>query len=610
MIIKKLEVKGSGKETASVEFKAGLNVIAGASDTGKSYITKCFQFIFGSEQPPKQIEQSKGYTHLEVTIELNDGKQVLLTRELAEKSDVTLTELNDDNLVIVLKPSHRGSPNLSSYFLDQLGLDNKTLVMGLESMRPSSLTLRIFEKILLADEERIISESSPFGKGQNTEKTLETSFIKTLLTGEDDSSILECRDERKSKEKIGRKIESLQEFLDRFFPEDEHGNNTFEQLDAALEKLESAYEEAERELNDIVQANNDIVKERNSAKQRVVSIYEKMADDKALYQRFGMLKNKYLSDRERLEANSEAVVYMEHQRLASCPLCGSEIIEQDDVDMDVDVIVQANVAEIRKIDIHLNDLNSTQESVKSAIDENRKKLEEMEGDVERLDELLAQNIVGKLNENRAVLKQLDLARSKFRKERDQEKKRQEIFEEIGRLQVEYDEISGSYEFPGFSKQAAELGNEISEILKRWDFPNGDKAVFDIVARDIVINGKPRSHYGKGYRAICFSSILLGLMEYLYPKGRHPGFVILDSPLTTYKKQDEIKEASNNEVVIANNLIYAFYRDLCDYYSGKQVIVLDNQEPDEDLCQFMNYIHFSGNDSVGRYGFFPLLQSST
>ena len=510
MIIKKLEVKGSGKETATVEFESGLNVIAGASDTGKSYITKCFQFIFGSEQPPKQIEQAKGYTHLEVIIELNDGNKVLLSRELAEKTDVTLTELDNDNLVTVLKPNHKGNPNLSSYFLDQLELDNKTLVMGLEGMRPSSLTLRVFEKILLVDEERVISENSPFGTGQNNGKTLETSFIKTLLTGEDDSSILGLRDEKDSKEKIGRKIENLQDFLDKFFPREEDIGNTLEQLDIALEQLEEAYEEAERELNELVQANNSIVKERNSAKQKVISIYEKIADDKALYQRFGMLEQKYLSDRERLEANSEAVVYMEHQRLANCPLCGSEIVEQDDVD--IDAIIQANTAEIQKIDAHLNDLSSTQESVQSTLDVNMKKLEDMEDEVERLDSALAQNIASKLSENRAVLKQLDLARSKFRKERDEEKKRQEIFEEIGNLKVEHDKISDSYEFPDFSKQTIELGNEISEILKRWDFPNGDKTVFDIVARDILVDGKPRSHYGKGYRAICFSSIFSCSLE--------------------------------------------------------------------------------------------------
>lgn len=608
MLIKKLEVKGSGKETATIEFEAGLNVIAGASDTGKSYITKCFQFIFGAEQPPKQIDQSKGYTHLEVTIELNDGKRVLLSRALSEKADVTLTELDNDGTVTVLKPNHKGTPNLSSYFLNQMGLDNKTLVVGLESMRSSSLTLRIFEKILLVDEERIISESSPFGKGQNTERTLETSFIKTILTGEDDSSILECRDERDSKEKMGRKIDSLREFLDKFFPQEKDSDDTLKQLDAALDHLEAAYEEAERELNELVDANSNILRERNVAKKDVMSLYEEITDDEVLYQRFGMLEKKYLSDKERLEANSEAVVYLEHQRLASCPLCGGDIFEESD--LDVDAIMQANSAEIKKIEAHLNDLNSTQKSVRSSIEASVKKLEDAEAKVISLDEFLSQNIASKLKENREVLAQLDQARSKYRKERDQEKKRQEIFEEIGKLQVEYDKTSDSYQFPDFSTQTIELGKEISKILTRWDFPGGDKVVFDIATRDIEINGKPRSHYGKGYRAICFSSILLGLMEYLQPKNRHPGFVILDSPLTTYKKQDESQETGNDEVFLANNLIYAFYRDLCDYYSDKQIIVLDNQEPDPDLRESMKYIHFSGNNSVGRYGFFPVASSET
>jgi hypothetical protein len=184
-------------------------------------------------------------------------------------------------------------------------------------------------------------------------------------------------------------------------------------------------------------------------------------------------------------------------------------------------------------------------------------------------------------------------------------KRQEVFKEIGRLQAEYDDIRDTYQIDDFSKDANELSKKIAEILVRWDFPNGNKASFDLGSRDIVIDGKPRSHFGKGYRAICFSAIVLGLMEFLYPKGRHPGFIILDSPLTTYKKQDESLITDNVEICLTNNLIYAFYRDLCDFYKDKQIIVLDNQEPYEDLYPCMNYIHFSGNEDVGRYGFFPL-----
>ena len=52
------------------------------------------------------------------------------------------------------------------------------------------------------------------------------------------------------------------------------------------------------------------------------------------------------------------------------------------------------------------------------------------------------------------------------------------------------------------------------------------------------------------------------------------------------------------------MVYAFYRDLCDSDKDRQVIIFDNQEPDNDLKQLMKYEHFSKNHNVGRYGFFP------
>ncbi len=131
MIIKKLEVKGAKKESASIELDTGLNVIAGASDTGKSYITKCFQFIFGTETPPKQIDEAKGYTHLEVTFETEDGGSFILSRELKERAEVVCTEIDKDNTVTVLKPNHKGKPNLSEFFLSKIDLNNKVLAKGL-----------------------------------------------------------------------------------------------------------------------------------------------------------------------------------------------------------------------------------------------------------------------------------------------------------------------------------------------------------------------------------------------------------------------------------------------------------------------------------------------
>lgn len=99
--------------------------------------------------------------------------------------------------------------------------------------------------------------------------------------------------------------------------------------------------------------------------------------------------------------------------------------------------------------------------------------------------------------------------------------------------------------------------------------------------------------------------VIGLMAKLCEAGRHPGFIVLDSPLTTYKKADKKIEEETLEEQISADLIYAFYNDLCESYADRQIIIFDNQEPDECLIGKMNYTHFSKNKSVGRYGFLPV-----
>ena len=601
MIVKKLEVKGKGKEAASLFFEPGLNVIAGASDTGKSYVTKCFQFILGAELPPKSIEQAKGYTQLEVTFEQENGSMFLLSRELKEKSDLICIELNGDGLSKTLKPSHTGQSNLSSFFLKKFNLDNKVLVKGTAAMNHAALTLRILEKVFLVDEGRIISESSPIGKGQHTEKTLELSLLKTLLTGIDDSEVKEAKKKKESKEKIKQRINSLKEFVEQFFSQSDEINDSTE-LKKRLELLEMAYKEAELELNCLIESNNTLVEERDALIRKLTALNNRVSDDSTLIERFLSLREKYISDKERLEANSEATKYLGQYELMSCPLCGSETTQ---VPLDIETICLANAAEIKKIEIHLKDLDSTITNLTKSLTQNHEDITDIKASISEKDLLLSQKLANKVRDNKQILSDLNQVRIPFRQKLENEEKRKEIFQEIGKLQVQYDVIEDEYEILDFSNELNSLEKIISQILKRWDFPNGENTSFDIDTRDLVIGTKPRSHFGKGYRAICFSALIIGLMEFLVERKRHPGFVILDSPLTTYRKQDAgISEIEDDEVSLANNMIYAFYRDLCDFYSDKQVIVLDNQEPDEDLIQRMNYTHFSGNEEIGRYGFFP------
>lgn len=62
LYIKKLIVSGGGKEPSVLEFDEGLNIICGPSNTGKSYILECIDYLFGSDKI--RFDRSTGYNIL------------------------------------------------------------------------------------------------------------------------------------------------------------------------------------------------------------------------------------------------------------------------------------------------------------------------------------------------------------------------------------------------------------------------------------------------------------------------------------------------------------------------------------------------------------------
>ena len=473
-------------------------------------------------------------------------------------------------------------------------------------MNHATLTLRVLERLFLVDEERIISENSPLGTGQNTEHTLELSLFKTLLTGEDDSEIKNLKRRKKSKESIRQKINNLEEFLERFFVDIEQDPDQLDSLKKILESLEGSYNRADLELNATIESNNSLIRKRKEFGLTHEKLQQQIIDDEVLLGRFSLLLEKYISDKERLEANSEAVVYIEQQKLMNCPTCGSGISEDEDA-IDVNLIMTSNRSEITKINNQIIDLRSTIEQIQQAYDKNKSRLSDIEANIQNIDQTLSAEIGEKLISLKEIVNEINTKKSQIKAKIENKKKRKDILTEIGKLQTERDEIVDIYKILDFSKESNEFSNAVAEILVRWSFPNATRTKFNPKDRDLIIGEKPRSHFGKGFRAICFSAFIIGLMEHLSSDGTHPGFVILDSPLTTYKKKDEdrITGDDSHEVRLSNNMINVFYKDLCNYYKKSQIIILDNQEPDKGLINIMNYIHFSGNENIGRYGFFPV-----
>jgi hypothetical protein len=60
--------------------------------------------------------------------------------------------------------------------------------------------------------------------------------------------------------------------------------------------------------------------------------------------------------------------------------------------------------------------------------------------------------------------------------------------------------------------------------------------------------------------------------------------------------------------IPENVSRAFYEALALTPDDRQIIVLENEDPPDELQSKIHYTHFSRVVGIGRYGFFPVTKS--
>jgi hypothetical protein len=146
----------------------------------------------------------------------------------------------------------------------------------------------------------------------------------------------------------------------------------------------------------------------------------------------------------------------------------------------------------------------------------------------------------------------------------------------------------------------EFSQMVERILSEWHYPNARRVFFDETVRDFQIAGKARGSTGKGLRAISHAAVTVGLLEFcLEHELPHPGFVILDSPLLAYwKPEGEEDDLSGTDIK------ERFYEYLLGFKDNAQIIVIENEHPQNSVADRSNVVVFTKNPHQGRYGFFP------
>jgi rubrerythrin len=602
---------------ASVSFEAGLNVIYGASDTGKSFLVSSIDFMLGAGIDLKDIPERVPYDRVLLGFQDYEGNEYTLERSVQGGPFNCYAGLlsgpDDDKKLFSLASKHnpKKKENVSRFILGLIGLDEKKLRTN-KSGDTRSLSFRDLAKFAIVQEEAITKEGSPIESGQVISKTSDYATFKLLLTGVDDSSVVSLAQKEQEAVKKTAKIEVVEQLLEEY--EIELQRYEFEnpdELDEQLDKLSLTIERHKDAVNLSQQQFTELSNRRKGLWDRQQELKERLDEIDKLQERFKLLEAHYMSDLERLEAIRESGSLFVYQEQVACPLCGTAPEKQPhcrSCSHDVDTVVKAAGIEISKINTLVVELEDTVLELKVEARSLQDSLKSTNTSLESVQAEIEEKVAPQLKEGRASYSDLVDKLSEIHSA-------QKLADKIENLKAqieEYEESKTGAQEPEVVGDAIpktvleDLSLILERYLKDWHFPETGRVYFDEKAHDFVVAGKPRGSRGKGLRAVTHASFSCGLLDYCETKGLpHPGFVVLDSPLVAYKEPE-----GDEDDLSGSDLKDQFYIDLASRAEDQQIILIENVEPPSTIDEAqMNLIKFTKNPHEGRYGFFPVASQS-
>ncbi|MGW8955610.1 hypothetical protein [Streptomyces sp. NPDC055709] len=595
---------GVAKPAATVEFSPGLTVIYGASETGKSYIEKSVDYMLGASEL-KPIPEDEGYSRILLGLQVDDGRVLTLSRGLA---DSTIDVYNRDlrqlttapaDATISYKHSSTSQRNISRYLLQVLGID------GLKILRNSRgevrlLNFRDLARLSVINDSRMASERSPVlttGLPQN--ETGEKSVLKLLLTGRDEPV------GPTAPGNLERKVGKGQvEILDRLI-DDNRDKLTIpanqSELRAQLARLQTSLDNATARSGQLIASRSALVRRRRELESIDSANQQRAGEVHQLLSRFALLRQQYESDIERLRMVGEAGNLLGYFQTGTCVFCGAEPQHQHPGHhlAETTQLAAAVAAETRKTTELHRDLTSTIED-----------LETQAADLSGERALHADQLMRTDSELRALDEQLEplttdtnevlAARSRLEHELA-------IHAQIEQLEEMKASLSNALPVPPPARPdgipAADISDfeqSIHQTLQAWHVPGENRVIYNPTSAEIAVDARPRGSRGQGMRSIIHAAFAVSLARRNTTRDLiHPGFVVLDSPVVTYRQPDN-READPE--LMTYDVVEHFYRDLLDNPSG-QVIIIENGTPPASITERATVYAFSADGSERR-GFFP------
>jgi len=607
---------GPQKQPATVTFGPGLNVLYGASNTGKSFVVEAIDFMMGGKPPLRDIPERVGYDLVLLGLETIGGDAFTLWRSMdgggfrlyeglhqtPPAPDVSHQHLDEQH-------SDKNDSNLSSFLLGLCGLGGKRVRKNSRN-ETNSLSFRNIARLMIVNETEITQQDSPLFDGNPIANTPNLATFKLLLTGTDDSALVAGG--KREPEELSREaqMQLLDQLLDDYRQRLKELTKSPTELSEQLEKIDASLRQHTEQVNTTEAAFQHAAGKRRELRKRLEESRERRAEVGALLERFSLLNKHYASDMERLRAIEEGGTLFSVLGAGHCPLCGAapnHHRSDAECDGNIEAVVQAARKEIDKIEVLRGELAATVSNLEREGASFDRRLPLVVHELDQISESVDRLISPKLSKLRASYSELADKRGEVREAlalyttvQDMERRRTDL-EKVA--EGETVGAAASADIP--TTVAHSFAKAVEAILTGWHFPEAGDVYFDSKTRDLVISGKSRSAFGKGLRAITHAAFTLGLLAFCRARHTpHTGFVVLDSPLLAYREPD-----GTEDDLRGTDLQEQFYSYLEGLPADTQVIVVENTNPPSAIMARDQSVMFGKNPHHGRYGLFPHIAES-
>lgn len=614
-VLRRLRVSGFGLEDAEITFGPKLTLITGRSETGKTHIVECLDFALGDGGQPKEIPERDGYDEVALELE-HDGSPYVISRRMSTPDDARIFAGPLDEwdgqagkpYPVSISGAPESSETLSGWLLEVSDFDVNAPIIKSQKGKYQRLSFRTFAPMAIVDEESIITSDSPILSAQGTEHTANRSIFGIVLTGLTPTleEVEEIRQAHQRREEAGQRLGILDPMIAEVRRAIEDNGAPRSQIEADLKRLEEELAEVSETVTKSGERARAMMGERNRALHAADKASREAAANRDLQDRFQLLRQHYEVDVRRLEFVMEGGHFFHQIAASHCPTCGREIAIGGDLDchpesaefLDIEKAARAEIAKLsprlKDLDVALEEAAGREAAEEQIADQARKRAEELDREIEEVANPSATAARGRVADVTARRRTLEEQLLRFRELDRYQAARQQADAIFG------ESVEG-YRPGQDAESLTALAAQVEQLLLAWHFPVISDVRWERKDDDLIIDGKRRRSFGKGVRAITHTAFTVGLMLHcLKHDTPHPGFAILDSPLTPYKGEEDEIEDPELTAEVRPGLLHS----LATLEIDAQTIIVENIDPPDSLRAEAVVHEFGGSDGSGRAGFYP------